>query len=169
MVAYTPLRKVISAYASGAVAAAYKPLALLCALPVMLLGKLSLYSGFLVRALLFRGFSSATFHPGMWTMIPVGSCIMRTADSVLIDMLSAGSRGTIRIYTQIRRIDFHIHFFSFRHNGDRRGRRMYPAAGFRFLVCAAPCARLTQNLSREYTPLARNEQCSFLAAAYISL
>ena len=45
------------------------------------------------------------------TTMPVGMCVIRMAESVLIDVLSARPRGTEGVYAQIGRVQ--VDFFDF--------------------------------------------------------
>ena len=73
--------------------------------------------------------------------MPVGRCVMRTADFGLVDVLPAGAAGAHRIDADVVRLDVDIDVLGFRQHRDRRRRRMNAPAALPSPARAARDAR----------------------------
>lgn len=108
---------------------------------------------------LFSSWERSSWHS---TTMPVGIWVMRTAELYLVDMLAAGTAGTVVIDAHIIHVEVDFHIFGFRQYGYGRCRSM--KCGRRLSRQAIRCTRCTPDsyLSLPYTPDPSTEKMTSL-------
>jgi hypothetical protein len=75
-------------------------------------------------------FWSCDFSSCMATTSPVGTCVMRTAESVVLTLCPPGPGRTVDVDLEIVLVDLEPRLLGLRHDGDRRSRGVDAPLGF---------------------------------------